>query len=147
MNRNILFEIQNNQGNQWNEAFFQVERQNKDFQIIFEATGSKGPISDIAIDDVALLNGGDCVKLLKLDVVTEEENGGIYDIMSCAGRCMETESVRNSGNKTLIQDNRIVEKCDCHPECYDLKTCCLDYVTICGKLHSQQFGNIIIYLV
>lgn len=133
--------MENNQGNQWNKGFFQIEPTTNDFQIIFEATGSKGPINDIAIDDVALLNDGDCLKYLQPDV-TKEETEGIYDVQSCNGRCMETESIRNAGDKTSIANNQtggLVEKCDCHQECADLNTCCLDYVPICGESERKQF--------
>lgn len=129
-----MFEKSGNLGNQWNEEIVQIEPTDADFQIIFEATGSKGTINDIAIDDVALMNGGDCIKYLKLDVVTEE-TGGIYDSQSCANRCMETESSRTSGNETFIKiengTSRIIERCDCHQECEDLSTCCLDYKMYC----------------
>lgn len=127
--RYSLFEIANSQGNQWNEVFFNIESIPTDFQIIFEATGSNGLISDIAIDDVALLNNGDCMHFSNSKVT--EEIDGIFDIQSCANRCNETESVRTNGNTTLYQSGKIIEKCDCHLDCLLLDTCCIDYQLKC----------------
>lgn len=128
--RFILFEKHDSQGNQWNEEVSQIESVETDFQIIFEATGSNGLINDIAIDDVALMNGSDCVKYLTPEPVSEE-NGGIFGIQSCADRCTETQSVRLNGSTTSIEDGAIIEKCDCHQECLDLGTCCTDYQIKC----------------
>lgn len=128
--RNILFEKEGSQGNQWNEGFFEIEPTKTDFQIVIEATGSRGLISDIAIDDVALLKDGDCMKYLKHELVTTEADG-IFDTQSCANRCSETESVRKPNNETFYKDGHLIEKCDCHQECIDKFTCCLDYVTLC----------------
>lgn len=127
--RYSLFQKANSQGNQWNEAFVQIEAIPNDFQIIFEATGSNGLISDIAIDDVALLSGGDCMNFSQS--VTTEEVGGIFAIQSCANRCNETESVRLLESTTLIQNGKIIEKCDCHLDCLELDTCCTDYQLKC----------------
>lgn len=127
--RYSLFEIANSQGNQWNEAFFEIEPTPDKFQIIFEATGSNGLINDIAIDDVALLNNGDCLQFSKSK--TTEEIDGIFEIQSCANRCNETESVRINGSTTTTQNGKIIEKCDCHLECLDWDTCCIDYQLKC----------------
>lgn len=125
-----LFEKVNSQGNQWNEAFFQIEPTNDKFQIIFEATGSNGLISDIAIDDVSLLNGGDCMQFSKSKAT--EEIGGVFGTQSCENRCNETESVRISGSTTLNQNGKVIEKCDCHWDCLELDTCCIDYLLKCS---------------
>lgn len=124
-----LFEKSNSQGNQWNEAFVEVEQMQSDFQIIFEASGSNGLISDIAIDDVALLNGGDCIHFANNKVT--EEGDGIFEIQSCANRCNETESVRTTGNVTFYQNGKLIENCDCHLDCLTLDTCCTDYQLKC----------------
>lgn len=47
--RNILFEKKNSQKSQWIFEDVTIEPTKADFQIIIEATGSKGVISDIAI--------------------------------------------------------------------------------------------------
>lgn len=134
--RYLLFEKKNSQGNQWIEGFVEVEPVTTEFQIVIEATGRNGiyVINDIAIDDVALLKDGDCMQFVKNETATvsaTEESGGIYNIQSCANRCSETQSVRGNGTDTFIEGQTITEKCDCHPECLDLDTCCPDYKSKC----------------
>lgn len=131
-----MFEVENSQGNQWNEGFFEIEPTKANFQIVIEATGSRGLISDIAIDDVQLLKYGDCLKHSKPEIETESE--GIFDTQTCVNRCLETESVRGNGSETLHKDGHLIEKCDCHPECIDMLTCCLDYVSMCLEGTSQS---------
>lgn len=131
-----MFEKSNSQGNRWIEGFVEIEPVQSDFQIVIEASGRNGIISDIAIDDVALLQNADCIKFLKPESATEpvnEESGGIYNIQSCENRCNETQSVRMSSNDngTVTEDNRIIEKCDCHMGCLDLDTCCPDFKAHC----------------
>lgn len=132
-----MFEKENSQGNQWNEGFFEIESVKTDFQIVIEATGSRGLISDIAIDDVALLKNGDCMNHSKPETSTAEDDG-IFYTQSCSNRCLETESVReNSTNNGFFKNRHLIEKCDCHQECVDKSTCCLDYVSICIESTSQ----------
>lgn len=108
---------------------------NESFQIVFEARGTRSnSIFDIAIDDVALMNGSNCTNNQTESSVVEDE--GIYSIQTCVDRCNEKEST--IFNKTLsimqpmvIINRSIYEKCDCHAECVDLDTCCLDYKSIC----------------
>lgn len=52
-----MYQIQGSQTNQWIESLFVVEEQTEDFQIVIEATAGRTRLSDIAIDDVALLKG------------------------------------------------------------------------------------------
>lgn len=136
--RYILFDKQNSQGNQWNKEIFRIKSIDSDFQIIFEATGSNGLISDIAIDDVALMKNGDCIKALQKESVTEE-TGGIFDVQSCLNRCTETQSVRINGSTVVVENNgTIIEKCDCHADCLSLGTCCTDYQTQCLESKNKH---------
>lgn len=132
-----LFEVERSQGNQWNEAFFEIEPTTDKFQIIFEAAGSNGLINDIAIDDVALLNGGDCLQFAKSKVT--EEVDGVFGYQSCVNRCNETESVRINGSTALDQNGKIIETCDCHLECLELDTCCIDYQLKCLESKKRIF--------
>ncbi|XP_055313712.1 MAM and LDL-receptor class A domain-containing protein 1-like isoform X2 [Sitodiplosis mosellana] len=134
--KNILFEKENSQGNQWNEAVFMIEPTKADFQIVFEATGSRGLISDIAIDDVSLMKDSECLKYLNPEITTTESDG-VYDMQSCANRCLETNSVRGNSADTFHQDGHLIEKCDCHQNCLDTSTCCWDYVATCIESISQ----------
>lgn len=133
--RTVYFEKQNSQGNHWNEGLFLLKPMNESFQIIFEVRGTRAnSIFDIAIDDVALMNGSNCTNNQIEPSVAED--GGIYSIQTCADRCNETQST--IFNKTLsimqpmvIINGSIYEKCDCHTECVNLDWCCLDYKSIC----------------
>lgn len=58
--RLIKFQKYGNQNNIWNEAHFNIEELDEDFQIIFVAKSGRGQLSDIAVDDVRLLTGDDC---------------------------------------------------------------------------------------
>lgn len=131
----IYFEKQNSQGNQWNEEIFHFEPVNGSFQIVFEASGSRAVINDIAIDDVALMKDGNCMKYFTTESVIEETDG-IYDIQSCMNRCNETQSIREIGPpvyRVETSEWHLIEKCDCHWDCVNLGTCCFDYKSMCGE--------------
>lgn len=74
--RYLLYQIQGSQKNQWIESLFVVEGQTEDFQIVIEATAGRTRLSDIAIDDVALLKGNECMNeqfQSTTDSVSEED--------------------------------------------------------------------------
>lgn len=120
---------------------FRITPIDSNFQIIFEASGSNGLISDIAIDDVALMKNGDCTKALALPTESvTEETGGIFDVQSCANRCSEIQSVRLNGSKIVPNNNgSIIEMCDCHGDCLSLGTCCTDYQSKCLESKRSSF--------
>lgn len=133
--RPIYFEQRSSQGNHWIEERFLLKPMNESFQIVFEVRGTRtNSIFDIAIDDVALMNGSSCTNNQTESSVLEDD--GVFSIQSCYDRCHETQST--IFNKThpimkpmVIINGSIYEKCDCHTECLDLDTCCLDYKSIC----------------
>lgn len=97
-------------------------------------------ITDIAIDDVALLTGVDCMDGGTTTTEWEtpsEEPDGIFNIQSCENRCTETKSVFTNGNETIFEDGETIEKCDCHEDCWNFGTCCIDYQLSC--LDSKDF--------
>lgn len=120
--------------NAWLEAIFDIDQYDEDFQIVIEATASRTTRSNIAIDDVALLSDADCVNEESKSTAVTPEEGGIFDAQSCVSRCQETapystnvtEEVRTSTNETFI-----LLHCDCFDGCEDLKSCCLDYRSVC----------------
>lgn len=130
-----LFEKYGSTRNLWSEAEFEMEPLDEDFQIIIESTSGTVHLSDIAIDDFALLTDGDCIseQYATTAVALTEEPGGTYDIQSCANRCDET------GPSTMADEiitngtgrGGIVQHCDCFDGCEDIKSCCLDYLTLC----------------
>lgn len=115
-----------------------VEPIAEDFRIVIEAKPMSGFISDIAIDDLALLSGSHCKPFLRNETTVTDEPNGVYDVMSCVNRCNESESLRNA---TKFEINLItgkqVEVCDCHDQCADLETCCLDYSDYCWTDSSK----------
>lgn len=117
--------------NEWIEGFFMINKTGSDFQIVFEARAPKGRITDIAIDDVALLKGADCGLANEVTESITEEPNGIFNIQSCANRCNETESEFTNGLLEYLVNGKYTEKCDCHLGCIDLFTCCPDYQSIC----------------
>lgn len=129
----IRFENQYS-SNQWCEGFFHIQPTTADFQIVFEATVSAAQISDIAIDDVSLLQGADCTVGTSSQAVTQEADG-IYDLQSCKNRCNEMASVIfNEAEKFIHDENfNLIERCDCHYDCENLDTCCPDYQLQCNN--------------
>ncbi|XP_055375453.1 uncharacterized protein LOC129608148 [Condylostylus longicornis] len=145
-----------NQGNHWYEAVFLLEELQEDFQIIFEGTTGAGHLSDIAIDDVALLLGNECYLLeqtsttptntnkikyeteLTTDInneyTTEDKLTGALDEITCTNRCNETESIVNKSTSNIERINNtndFIMICDCHFGCQEIETCCLDYKRTC----------------
>ncbi|XP_048507333.1 MAM and LDL-receptor class A domain-containing protein 1-like [Athalia rosae] len=59
--RKLMFTKSGNQGNQWWHGFFHLPRENTSFQLIMEGVRGAGYISDIAVDDVAILQGTECM--------------------------------------------------------------------------------------
>lgn len=140
----MLYEQLRAQGNAWNEVIVPIDDIPKEFQLVFEATGSR-TISDIAIDDVSLYNDDTCHHSDVSEVTTEvaTESDGIYQMQSCTNRCNETQSARLAGT-TIVIMNRLIEVCDCHMDCLDLETCCYDYNSIClgmEKMHHFVWFN------
>lgn len=140
--RRLKFEMMSNQGNRWNEAILHIDGVESEFQMVFEATGSR-TISDIAIDDVSLYNDATCHHDDAAEAITEAatEANGIFQVQSCENRCNETLSVRSAYSNTILTDDHIIEVCDCHADCVDAETCCYDYLSVCnlGKGYNVFF--------
>lgn len=81
----------------------------------------------MAIDDVELLNGIDCVKEKKASQIDPvEEKGGIIAVQSCKNRC--DDPVKNDSQPN---NDDIIQTCDCNDACFDLGSCCPDYEPVC----------------
>ncbi|XP_058460533.1 uncharacterized protein LOC131436084 [Malaya genurostris] len=128
------YTISGNQRNVWNEGYFDLRQQSENFQIIIEASLGMKFKSDIAIDDVSLMNGIDCHSKLEGDVVVQvspvapeevPDDGGILKIDTCEDRCGKT-NVSLLGNST---QNTV--HCDCFEGCVETRTCCPDYAERC----------------
>lgn len=107
---------------------------NESFQIVFENTGNRALINDIAIDDVALMQNGDCPLYFTTESAIDETDG-IFNIQSCVNRCNETSPMRMLDDNDRITIDlllrEVFERCDCHMDCGDLGTCCPDFNSIC----------------
>lgn len=92
-----------------------------------------GQTTDLAIDDVELLTGDDCVTEKKASQIDPpEESGGIMEVQSCKNRCDENQPAKESNN-----NDSLILSCDCFDGCFDLGTCCPDYEPICLEIGNK----------
>lgn len=107
-------------------------------QIIIEAISGQTRLSDIAFDDVSILTDQDCVNESSSNETTEDDgddgndakepemkeddDGGIFNVESCANRCFEefNATVHLYANKTL--------SCSCSLDCDLKRNCCPDFI-------------------
>jgi MAM domain, meprin/A5/mu/Somatomedin B domain len=130
-----VFNVTGNKGNVWKEAYFTIDQNDEEFQIVIEASIGMSHLSDIAIDDVALMTGAHCTnEQFKSTTPEFEKNGGVFDVQTCKDRCRETESMVKNETDVITDGagrNDQVLHCDCFPGCGKLKTCCSDYSAVC----------------
>ncbi|KFB46808.1 AGAP011974-PA-like protein [Anopheles sinensis] len=83
--------LEGNQKNVWHEANIQIPKQSKRFQIVFEASIGMPYKSDIAIDDVSLLQGDKCEDGLETpdDAAPADPEVEPVKITSCKNRCAQ----------------------------------------------------------
>uniref|UniRef100_A0A1B0D7I6 Uncharacterized protein n=1 Tax=Phlebotomus papatasi TaxID=29031 RepID=A0A1B0D7I6_PHLPP len=133
----VLFTISGNRGNLWNSGDVFLEIMTEPFQIVLEATMASTS-ADISIDDVELDVNCRSTYPTEWTESTESTSSptvtdiGIYSVDSCVKRCSENATVATNGS--FIKDHLdigLTMKCDCHPDCLDLKSCCPDYLEIC----------------
>lgn len=151
----ILFEREGNQANEWHEELISLNEESQEFQIVVEATRStlrrstiqraallRTPVSrlsNIAIDDVALLQDADCQTeqdaLAAATTPAEEEAGGVADVESCAGRCATTggeeDGAAAAQSQTVSWLPGNVLSCECSMGCVEARTCCPDFMDVC----------------
>lgn len=118
-----FFDKKGNQRNIWREGRFLLEEVSESFQIIFEGVLRSSLFGDIAIDDVELLQGEECLPDVIFATTTElvvvEVEDNFSTILTCENRCGE----QSKTNKT--------DSCDCHNECSDSYSCCPDFGKVC----------------
>lgn len=132
-----FFETVGNQGNAWKEGLFQLPIFKEEFQIVIEGTSTRSYDSHIAVDDLSLLNGSDCITNVTEE--TEEnqtpDEEAIFGTLSCENRCSE-EDTTLVGDPTDIltsSNGTRIKKCDCFYGCEELNTCCTNYKAICAQ--------------
>ncbi|XP_050080253.1 zonadhesin-like [Anopheles maculipalpis] len=120
-----VFVLQGNQKNIWHEGHVEVAQQTERFQIIIEASLGLRYKSDIAIDDVSLLQGDSCRVAVEdsEDPPSEAENLPVK-IDSCENRCGSSMAAVLNASDTIVH-------CDCHEDCVTGETCCPDYRERC----------------
>ncbi|XP_055626420.1 MAM and LDL-receptor class A domain-containing protein 1-like [Toxorhynchites rutilus septentrionalis] len=119
------FSVNGSHGNTWNEGFFKLQPQNESFQLVFGSSLGMRFRSDIAIDDVTLLNDEQCLGTTVTDENIPTLDGMIYRIDSCEFRCWDNASV------TLGKSDPSVVNCDCYEGCEETSSCCPDFVERC----------------
>uniref|UniRef100_A0A182QJQ0 Uncharacterized protein n=1 Tax=Anopheles farauti TaxID=69004 RepID=A0A182QJQ0_9DIPT len=124
-----LFVQQGNQKNVWHEGHIEIAQQSERFQIVIEASLGMRYKSDIAIDDVSLLQGDSCRVPVEdgydntEDQPTDAEKIPVK-IDSCENRCgVSMASVFNTSD-TIVH-------CDCHEDCVTSESCCPDFRERC----------------
>ncbi|KFB46807.1 AGAP011974-PA-like protein [Anopheles sinensis] len=122
--------LEGNQKNIWHEGNIEIPQQSERFQIVFEASLGMRSKSDIAIDDVSLLQGDNC-KVAVEDGLENPDDAAPADpevepdkISSCENRCgMRMADILNTTDKIV--------PCDCHEDCVESSSCCPDFIERC----------------
>lgn len=122
-------EVSGNKGNKWNEILVNLPQYVEDFQVVIEGESTLSFASHIAIDDVALMQGDECLEHLENN---PEESGGIWTVESCMNRCDETNTTLTGKSFIFASDGKITKKCDCFFDCEGIGTCCPDYGAVCS---------------
>ncbi|XP_018561994.1 uncharacterized protein LOC108904074 isoform X2 [Anoplophora glabripennis] len=115
-----IFSKKGNQGDKWFRSYHPLGVISDEYQIIIEGVRGHSYVSDIAIDDVKVIEN--CV-YEEITTTTETEHGteAFLTLDSCENKCGRTDN----GNESL----RIT--CDCDEDCYDNNRCCPDYFDFC----------------
>ncbi|XP_077288356.1 uncharacterized protein LOC143912816 isoform X2 [Arctopsyche grandis] len=116
-----MFEKRGNQGNMWYRGFFDLDEMNTNFQIIIEGIRGPGYVSDIAIDDVKILQSEQCV-----EIRAEQQTAVVPLTVPLTDSCLNRCGVAT--NDTDDKDNGV---CQCTVGCIILNTCCVDYKALC----------------
>ncbi|KAJ8956396.1 hypothetical protein NQ318_015134 [Aromia moschata] len=118
----ILFSKRGNQGDRWYRSYHSLDVEDEDYQIVIEGVRGPGYVSDIAIDDVRIIEN--CVYEEEVTSTTTEiySTEALLTVESCENRC---------GRKAFANETHQI-LCDCDDSCYSNSTCCPDYLDFCG---------------
>ncbi|XP_076230851.1 uncharacterized protein LOC143177013 [Calliopsis andreniformis] len=135
----LMFKKEGNQGNQWLHGIFNLPKADKGFQIIIEGVRGSGYVSDIAIDDVAILQGDKCQNENKTENegVTEGYDDQVEQVnaqLSCRGRCKNSVTYYF----TTAMTPTLSEACLCTLDCAEHSMCCPDYAEYCILGYTEE---------
>ncbi|XP_076161621.1 uncharacterized protein LOC143143798 [Ptiloglossa arizonensis] len=122
----LMFNKEGNQGNVWLHGIFNLPKTEEGFQIIIEGVRGSSYVSDIAVDDVAILQGNKCQNATKTEnntVTTESYDDQIEQVnsqLTCRGQC-----------KNYLSHNLMSAECLCTLDCAERSNCCPDYAEYC----------------
>lgn len=135
-NPRLMFEKHGNQGNNWYQGIFNLPPSNVSFQIIIEGVRGSSYVSDMAVDDVAILQGDECrdaekkISATTVQSITEQDDQVeiVNAMQSCYGRCGDSQKINTWTSMSPMTSPDI---CQCTIDCADNSTCCPDFSEYC----------------
>ncbi|KAG7200897.1 hypothetical protein KM043_003260 [Ampulex compressa] len=129
----LAFSKTGNQGNRWIHGIFDLPKAVKSFQIIIEGVRGSNYISDIAIDDVAILQNEECkrdaAETTEVTPGDEDQVELVNAQLSCQGKCTSALTAIATPSDPLSVSN----DCECTVDCADYSSCCPDYLEYCAS--------------
>lgn len=133
--RDLIFTKSGNQGNRWFHGISELPKANASFQIIIEGVRGNTYESDIAIDDVAILHGDECIATNEsaITVGYDDQIEIVNAQQTCRDRCVSSESIVPSAPPFGP------ESCLCTIDCAERSICCPDYAEYCilGQVYTE----------
>ncbi|XP_043477391.1 MAM and LDL-receptor class A domain-containing protein 2-like isoform X1 [Leptopilina heterotoma] len=123
----LMFNKEGNQGNQWINEVFRLPETDNNFQIIIEGIRGSNYVSDIAVDDVAILQENECQhRNNSINMTSDDDQIEIQNAaQSCRGRCVYDNNLLNNNSFPGVYS------CRCTLDCAENSTCCPDYAEYC----------------
>ncbi|XP_076294249.1 uncharacterized protein LOC143215740 [Lasioglossum baleicum] len=141
----LMFSKAGNQGNYWLNGIFNLPKAEKGFQIIIEGVRGSSYVSDIAIDDVAILQGDKCpnnASKVENEGVTESDDDQIEPVnaqLTCRGRCKNVATTNFTSYQSLPPSP--ADTCLCTIDCAEHFICCPDYAEYCVLAFTEDAGT------
>ncbi|XP_011882600.1 PREDICTED: MAM and LDL-receptor class A domain-containing protein 1-like isoform X2 [Vollenhovia emeryi] len=143
----LIFTKSGEQGNQWFHGIANLPKANASFQITIEGVRGPNYLSDIAIDDVAILQGEECIVKNESTSVTVGDDDQVEVVnaqQTCRDRCVSWESVvpMPPRPKSLKSEEFGPESCHCTIDCVERSICCPDYAEYCILGYSTALDSV-----